>query len=192
MRSYPASMRANTCDGFTLIEAVIVMGLLGVIVAGVWLAAGAAYDSMRQQVVSKNLATLVLNIQNYYAYNNAVAIDTNAANLINSSVVPADMIGPDRASLIHPWGQDAGGNVFLYNDASHPGSFVVTFTKPANVINLDWIGICNRMIARNFNPGKWGGMTWGVSNSSAMNTGTPTGAACTSPADSPSFEFNNK
>ena len=58
--------QANARAGFNLIEAAIVLGIVGLIVGGIWAAASSAYENMRQQTASKQLLSLVGNIRNYY------------------------------------------------------------------------------------------------------------------------------
>src|SRR5450755_2463049 len=53
------AQRAAKQSGFNLIEAAIVLGIVGLIVGGIWAAAGAAYEGMRQQNASKQLLSLV-------------------------------------------------------------------------------------------------------------------------------------
>src|SRR5262249_49142334 len=100
--------RAPSNAGFNLIEAAIVLGIVGLIVGGIWAAAGSAYENMRLQNASKSLLALVQGIRNAYAGSTG-AVDVNVDTLNSLGVIPADMlsISGNTATIIHQW----SGNV---------------------------------------------------------------------------------
>ncbi len=87
--------------GFNLIEAAIVLGIVGLIVGGIWAAAASAYENMRQQTASKNLLAFAQNVRSFYANSGVTAIDTSVANGITQGLVPPDMRSGTAA--ISPW-----------------------------------------------------------------------------------------
>lgn len=183
------SLRQNKESGFNLIEAAIVLGIVGLVVAGIWAAAAAAYENMRQQAASKNLLAYAQAIKNYYAGSGATQVQTVNTALIAAGLVPKDMLVGTTA-VVHPWGNTAApGNVRVAN-GSVAGTFVIYFIRPSTVVAADWIRICNNLIARNYNAGKSGGMTWGIAPGSATKTTTPTGSSCSAAGDQPSFQFS--
>jgi hypothetical protein len=77
-------------QGFNLIEAAIVLGIVGLVVAGVWVAASAAYESLKSQNTAKGLLAISQNLKNMYAnIPTTTALDT-MANLIAANAIPAD------------------------------------------------------------------------------------------------------
>jgi PilS N terminal len=114
-------------SGFNLIEAAIVLGIDGLIVGGIWAAAGAAYENMRQQNASKQLLSLVQGLRGFYAESPVDRIDANITNLIGLGVLPSDMLVETGGAktLRHPW----GGAVTLTDTTTAYGiaSFKVTF-----------------------------------------------------------------
>src|SRR5437867_1361141 len=92
--------------GFNLIEAAIVLGIVGLIVGGIWAAASSAYENMRQQSGSKQLLSLVQNIRGFYAQGPIDVIDNNLTNLYNLGLLPSDMVIQNGSAfyLRHPWG----------------------------------------------------------------------------------------
>ncbi len=142
--------RAHKQAGFNLIEAAIVLGIVGLIVGGIWAAAASAYENMRQQAASKNLLSLAQNIRGFYAQNPSDTIDTDVENLFSLGLLPADMVvGSTGAhTLRHQW----GGAVTL-SDTSSSGlaSFSITFTK----MNSE---ACRNFIMRNSNAARGSGL----------------------------------
>lgn len=85
------TVQRNREAGFNLIEAAIVLGIVGLVVGGIWAAASSAYENMRQQSAAKQILALVQGIKNYYANSGAGAI-AGEANLVNFGIVPKDMV----------------------------------------------------------------------------------------------------
>ncbi len=184
--------KQNARAGFNLIEAAIVLGIVGLVVAGIWAAAGAAYENMRQQNTSKDLLALAQNIKNFYAGSGATTIDTSVANMVNMGVVPKGMIAGTSATpiLAHPWGAPGTtSDIVITVPAS--GVFNVSFNYPTSGMNTsDWIKVCNAMIIRNANAATGTGMTYGKSASTSTNTPpVTTNPGCAASSDSPSFRF---
>ena len=119
--------RASRRAGFNLIEAAIVLGIVGLIVGGIWAAAGAAYENMRQQNASKQLLALVQGIRGFYAQSPTDVVETDLGKLNDLGVLPADMVvdSGGTKSMRHQW----GGSVTIedttatYNIASFQVSF---------------------------------------------------------------------
>jgi Tfp pilus assembly protein PilE len=88
--------------GFNLIEAAIVLGIVGLIVGGIWAAASSAYENMRQQAASKNLLSFAQAIRGYYANSGAATISTTMSDAITQGLVPADMRQGTTAAA-SPW-----------------------------------------------------------------------------------------
>ncbi len=143
--------RGSRQAGFNLIEAAIVLGIVGLIVGGIWAAAASAYENMRQQAASKNLLSLAQNIRGFYAQNPSDSIDTDTENLFSLGLLPADMVvGTTGAhTMRHQW----GGSVTLADTTSATGlaSFSITF----NQMNSE---ACRNFIMRNANAARGSGL----------------------------------
>jgi type II secretory pathway pseudopilin PulG len=91
--------------GFNLIEAVIVLGIVGLIVGGIWAAAGSAYENMRLENASNGLLSLVHAIRNAYGSTTTATLDVSVDTLANMGAVPADMLSTTagNTSIQHQW-----------------------------------------------------------------------------------------
>jgi type II secretory pathway pseudopilin PulG len=183
--------RAAQQAGFNLIEAAIVLGIVGLVVGGIWAAAGSAYESMRQQNASKQLLALVQGIRGFYAQNPSESINSNISELSNLGVLPTDMVvvtsaGKELRSL---W----GGSVTLADTTGtyKISSFQVTF----NNLKAD---VCKNFLTRAANVARGSGLlvvntgsaTYldHIAESSQINNTTP---ACTESA-APFFVFSTR
>lgn len=151
------SKRANAQAGFSLIEAVIVLGIAGLIVGGIWAAASSAYENLHQQDASRNLLALVQNIRNFYAQSGASdTIDTNLSNLQNLSLLPNDMVSGTGSSIAlrHPW----SGNITV---ASTTVGSIAAFSLAYGNVKKD---SCKNFIARVSNAARGSGLLTVLSN----------------------------
>ncbi|MBI3419682.1 MAG: hypothetical protein HY053_06085 [Proteobacteria bacterium] len=143
--------RATALAGFNLIEAAIVLGIVGLIVGGIWAAAGAAYENMRQQNASKQLLALVQGIRGFYAQNPSDQIDENINNLHSLGVLPSDMLVDNGGAkaLRHPW----GGAVTLNDTTATYGiaSFKITFESMKS-------DVCRNFLTRASNVARGSGL----------------------------------
>jgi type II secretory pathway pseudopilin PulG len=155
----PASFNRPRSDaGFNLIEAAIVLGIVGLIVGGIWAAASSAYENMRQQSASKQLLSLVQNIRGFYAQGPIDVIDNNLTNLYNLGLLPSDMVIQNGTAfyLRHPW----GGNVSIEDGGINGySSFRVTFQDMK-------VDVCRNFLSRNANAARGSGLLV-VSNGTA-------------------------
>lgn len=112
--------------GFNLIEAAIVLGIVGLIVGGIWAAASSAYNNMRLQSATSQVLVIAQNARNMFANNPSdTEALTNAAS-INLGLVPTNMVvNVSGANVVRsPWGSPvdvtrSAGDRFItivYND----------------------------------------------------------------------------
>lgn len=59
--------------GFNLIEAAIVLGVIGLVIGGIWVAASAVRDNLRLNDITKDIALLYNNLTNTYSQQRPVA-----------------------------------------------------------------------------------------------------------------------
>ncbi len=92
--------------GFTLTEAAIVLGIVGLILGAIWVAAAAVYSNMRVQTANKQLITIVQNVRSLYA--SSTTMDgAQMADLVRAGVFPSDT-NPNVAAgtAKNGWGGD--------------------------------------------------------------------------------------
>ena len=157
----------NSKDGFNLIEAAIVLGIVGLVVGGIWAAASAAYENMRQQTASKNVLAFAQAIKNFYANSGVTTIATAEATLINMGVVPKDMVsGTNRIN--HPW-------------TNHQNS-IVNLTSANSLFTISFWGVpttsCSALVSRNGNSSSGLIAAISVDGTNVTNYSNPT--QCTS------------
>ncbi len=92
--------------GFNLIEAAIVLGVVGLVIGGIWYSAAAMYENYRVKKTVEDLQLIVKNIQNLISFRDAEAIGDGvniSSTLLSAGVFPDDWIA---GSLVkNPFGQ---------------------------------------------------------------------------------------
>lgn len=80
--------------GFNLIEAAIVLGVIGLVIGGIWVAAAAVQANLRKADASKGLIQIVQNVRNlYYGQSPTGTADVAiTTELINARAIPGDFI----------------------------------------------------------------------------------------------------
>jgi hypothetical protein len=159
MRTVYSKSGTPRSAGFNLIEAAIVLGIVGLIVGGIWAAAGSAYENMRQQNASKQLLALVQGIRGFYAQNPSDVVNENITQLFELGVLPADMVVDTAGvkALRHQW----GGAVTIESDnAGGIAAFRVNFLNMKR-------DVCRNFLTRSVNVAK---------NSGLLSVGNDAGA----------------
>ncbi len=88
--------------GFNLIEAAIVLGVVGLVIGGIWVAAAAVQENMRNGDASKGLIQIVQNVRNLYYGQTPTATATITTDLISANAIPANFIS-NSTTAINPW-----------------------------------------------------------------------------------------
>ena len=92
-------------DGFSLVEAAIVLGVIGVIIGGIWAAASYLDQSFKMQRMASGLSLATENGLRIFGRQSASGTWTNAtASAISAGLFPADWIQGN--SIKHPFGGD--------------------------------------------------------------------------------------
>ena len=91
MRSSKLNKRQQ---GFNLIEAAIVLGVVGLVIGGIWVAAAAVQSNLRESDASKGLLQIVQNVRNlYYGQTPSTTTTTNITTaLISANAIPGDFV----------------------------------------------------------------------------------------------------
>lgn len=93
--------------GFTLTEIAIVLGIVGLILGAIWVAASAVYNNLRISTTVRDMIALSQGVRNLYANQGTMdAITTN--NLICTGAVPNDLVvgtcAAGGATMVDSWG----------------------------------------------------------------------------------------
>jgi len=132
--------RRSKRRGFTLTEIAIVLGIMGLILGAIWVAASAVYTNMRVSAQTRDIIALSQGVRQLYA-NQGVMDAITTANLIQSGAVPSDMI--NGAVLTNEWGGvttftpatqiNAAGDSFVIDVGSVPQTSCVGLLTDSSV-----------------------------------------------------------
>ncbi len=87
--------------GFNLVEAAIVLGVIGLVIGGIWVAAAAVQSNLRKSDASKGLIQIVQNVRNLYYGQTPSASGAITAQLISANAIPGNFINGTTA--VNPW-----------------------------------------------------------------------------------------
>lgn len=87
--------------GFNLVEAAIVLGVVGLVIGGIWVAAAAVQANLRKSDASKGLIQIVQNVRNLYYGQTPSATGAITTSLINANAIPGNFI--NGATAVNPW-----------------------------------------------------------------------------------------
>lgn len=110
--------------GFTLTEAAIVLGALGLLLGGVWAAAGSVWDSYRLRRVEEDLFQTVQNVQNHYAQMGQLPAGGELTQELDDDarrLFPVSMRlnkATHRGDINHELATIAGGSFKVFRDTS--------------------------------------------------------------------------
>jgi type II secretory pathway pseudopilin PulG len=166
--------KARMKRGFTLTEAAIVLGIVGLILGAIWVAASAVYSNMRVSTANTQLMQIVQNIRSLYASSTQMSTATTTAELASAGAFPTDT-NPAAGTPRDGWGglitityPAAGGVCPIAGDC-----FAVNFAGVPQ-------DACVKMAVSNGGQGRDSGLV-GISNV-ASNVGTVGVGANATPA----------
>ncbi|MFA6280848.1 MAG: type 4 pilus major pilin [Bdellovibrionales bacterium] len=148
----PRSMR-----GFTLTEAAIVLGIVGLILGAIWVAAAAVYTNLRTSTTSNQLLQMVQSVRSLHATQNTVdagltGMATGSLQIAKAGGIPKDMLdNPTNPTKVRSvWGGDveiAHATTDVTDD-----SFIITYKAiPPQA--------CADLLTRNTGSGRDGGLS---------------------------------
>jgi len=135
MKLSPFQRRRHTASnkGFNLIEAAIVLGIVGLVVGGIWVAATSVYGNLRTKQSSDQLIQIVQGVRSLYATSRNIgvlaAVDMTP-DVAHANVLPRDILTTTpQATLstntINAWGGNVG---VVAENAASATRFLVRFT----------------------------------------------------------------
>src|ERR1700733_2189126 len=107
--------------GFTLTEIAIVLGIVGLILGAIWVAAAAVYNNLRTSHANTEILQVAQAIRTLYA-NSASDAALTVGNLISANAVPNDMVS--GAALVDPF--PAGATTVLPTTSND--GFIISMT----------------------------------------------------------------
>ncbi len=93
--------QAKARRGFNLVEAAIVLGVVGLVIGGIWVAAAAVQSNLRKSDASKGLIQIVQNVRNLYYGQTPTANGDITSQLISANAIPGNFVSGTTA--INPW-----------------------------------------------------------------------------------------
>jgi prepilin-type N-terminal cleavage/methylation domain-containing protein len=112
--------------GFTLTEIAIVLGIIGLILGAIWVAAAGVYTNQKVGKANTEILNIVQAVRGLYSTNADLGTAPTANDLtgtmISAGAVPSDMVS--NGTLTDPWG--SGATFITWNSNS---SFLVEMTN---------------------------------------------------------------
>lgn len=143
--------------GFNLVEAAIVLGVVGLVIGGIWVASAAVQSNLRKSEASKGLVQIVRNVRNLYYGQSPTATANITTQMISASALPSNFI--NGTAGIHPW----NGAVTVSLAGTSTDQIDVQFvTIPRDA--------CIELTSRNTNVASGLGLTQILINSTTVST----------------------
>jgi prepilin-type N-terminal cleavage/methylation domain-containing protein len=123
--------------GFTLTEIAIVLGIIGLILGAIWVAAAAVYNNLRVSHANTEILQIAQAVRGLYGNASSTGVIANTIltpTLINAKTVPSDMVNVAGTGLIDPF---PGGTTGVLTPTT-ADSFTIEMTDVPNdaCINL--------------------------------------------------------
>ena len=116
--------------GFTLTEIAIVLGIIGLILGGVWVAATEVRDASRCNQAVQDISTMAANMRSTFSATNAFSLSgKQTPNMITAGVIPNDLLGTTAGSTKNAW--NGAVDIYLNNT-----NFTIQYSNiPVTVCN---------------------------------------------------------
>jgi prepilin-type N-terminal cleavage/methylation domain-containing protein len=92
--------------GFTLTEIAIVLGVIGLILGSIWVAASSVYNNQKNGKATQQLLAVSQSVRSLYATATTIgdaAGTDETATYIAAKVFPADMVNAAGTATVNPW-----------------------------------------------------------------------------------------
>lgn len=134
--------------GFNLVEAAIVLGVVGLVIGGIWISANAVQSNLRKSEASRALIQIVQNVRNMFDGQTPTATGSINSSVIRARAVPSDFI--NGSNIINPW--NGAVNVLLAQVGAQVDSIDIQF----EAVPRD---VCIELTSRNTNITSGTGLT---------------------------------
>jgi hypothetical protein len=158
---------------FTLTEIAIVLGLIGLILGTIWVAASAVYTNMRVDMTTRGIIAFAQGMRNMYGNQGLMETGANAitvTQLIGAGIVPNDLVNTTGNGLADSW-----GGTIIFTPATTinlPGdSFVLDL---ANIPQAACVGLLTDTSAKSTNSGLYGLAAGAAAFTTIAGVGTTT------------------
>jgi len=150
--------------GFTLTEIAIVLGIVGLILGAIWVAAAAVYSNLRNAHADTEALQMVQAVRALYATNTIIgagaAADQTAA-LITAGAIPKDIVNAAGTAAINQW---PNGATAIWSNAAGDGFELILTAVPQSAC----INLITTIAGTNADPGLY--------NATAVTTASPVAA----------------
>jgi type II secretory pathway pseudopilin PulG len=139
--------RRRAVQGFNLIEAAIVLGIVGLVVGGIWVAATSVYANLRSKQATDNLLSIAQATRALYATSSTTTLANGTsmtATLAQAGAIPSNVLGTTPAlttdgNTVNPW----GGNVAVFSTNNSTGTvsggFQIQYTSVPSEACVDFM-----------------------------------------------------
>ncbi|HEU0117110.1 MAG TPA: type II secretion system protein [Alphaproteobacteria bacterium] len=176
----PMTMKSRTAQrGFTLTEIAIVLGIIGLILGAIWVAASAVYNNLRVSKATTELLQTAQAIRALYATatttGDAAGTD-ETQNYCKASVFPSDMV-TNPCAAVAPFATDPwGGSVMATSQ---------TVTNAGDAFGIEFStvpqGACISLLTSNTGAGRDAGLWYANATAAAVGAAAFGAAASTFP-----------
>lgn len=130
--------------GFNLIEAAIVLGIVGLVVGGIWVAATSVYANLRSKTASDQLVKITQSVRSLYATSASMgtlaAVDVTAlmaqANILPGDTMTTTAAATTSANTANPWNGQVG---IVATAAANATAFAVVFSNVPPAACVDFV-----------------------------------------------------
>lgn len=127
--------RRSRASGFTLTEAAVVLGVVGLVLGSIWATAGNVMANNKAVTFSKQFDTIVRNVARLYPTAASVGSSANSqAEMIRAGVFPPNMIDPDGATLRDPYGNTLTVAAFVDMNNNRALSIIIPISDSSSCI----------------------------------------------------------
>lgn len=171
MNSLPQTKASRRLKGFTLTEIAIVLGIIGLILGAIWVAASAVFGNQRLAKANTEILQVVQGSRTLYN----TASTTGESNgtslteaLINAGFFPSDMVSGTTG--LTPWGGSTRLNIYSQTASVTGDAILVEFS---NLSTAACVGLLTGLTGAGRDAGLWNAYANSASKASAsLTTGT--------------------
>ncbi len=169
--------RGRDARGFSLIEAAIVLAVVGAVIGTIWWAAAAVSENWKVNKTVEDLLLTVRNIQGFISFRDAEAIDGGNIVVITSTLRDADVFPKDWVSgntVTDPFGKSVAVRSY------YSSMFMISFNAPRQ--------ICSNLLVKISSLGVVHSGGWGALGLKAIQVNYPDWGTTTFPVSAQQAE----